>query len=173
MNRGYTRSDYLEKIAALRGRVPDVAVTSDMIVGFPGESIEDFEDTLEAMRSVRFDGLYSFKFSPRPSTRAAAFDETVPETEKLRRLHVLQDLQARISLEKNRALEGKTLEVFVEGVSRDGGQWMGRTRTNRVVNFSGPEGLEGKFLPVTIREGCRNSLRGTLAKGEENTERLS
>ena len=76
---------------------------------------------------------------------------------------MLQDLQKQISLEKNEALEGETLEVLVEGRSRDGVQWMGRTRANKIVNFSGPEGLDGKLLPVTIREGCRNSLRGTLA----------
>ncbi len=160
MRRGYTRSEYLEKISALRERVPDVAVTSDMIVGFPGERPEDFEDTLGAMRSVRFDALYSFKFSARPSTRAAALEETVPEAEKLRRLHVLQKLQKQISLEKNKALEGRTLEVFVEGGSRDREQWMGRSRDNRIVNFTGPQGLRGSFLPVTIVEGCQNSLRG-------------
>ncbi len=170
MNRGYTRTAYLEKISALRERVPDVAVTSDMIVGFPGEEIEDFEGTLEAMRIVRFDSLYSFKFSPRPSTRAASLEETVSEVEKLRRLHELQDLQKRISLEKNRALEGKFLEVFVEGGSRDGEQWMGRTRTNKIVNFTGPAGLEGRFLQVAIREGCQNSLRGAIAERSVNPE---
>jgi tRNA-2-methylthio-N6-dimethylallyladenosine synthase len=169
MNRSYTRSEYQEKISALRDRVPDVAVTSDMIVGFPGEGPEDFEDTLRAMRSVRFDSLYSFRFSPRPSTRAAALEDTVPEEEKLRRLHVLQDLQKQISLEKNKALEGKTLEVLVEGVSRDGGQWMGMTRTHRIVNFSGPEGLAGRLFPVTIEEGCQNSLRGRCFLTRDDT----
>jgi tRNA-2-methylthio-N6-dimethylallyladenosine synthase len=96
-------------------------------------------------------------------------EETVPEEEKLRRLHVLQDLQKQISLEKNKALEGKTLEVLVEGVSRDGGQWMGRTRTHRIVNFSGPEGLVGRLLPVTIEEGCQNSLRGRCFLTRDDT----
>jgi tRNA-2-methylthio-N6-dimethylallyladenosine synthase len=160
MNRGYTRSEYLEKISALRERVSDIAVTSDVIVGFPGEGEEDFQDTLEVLRSVRFDGLYSFRFSPRPSTRAAAWKETVPEEEKLRRLHTLQGLQKRISLEKNEGLKGKRLEVFVEGRSRDGAQWMGRTRGNKIVNFRGPEGLIGSFLPVEILKGCQNSLSG-------------
>ncbi len=166
MNRGYTRSEYLEKVSALRERVPDVAVTSDMIVGFPGEGIDDFEDTLEAIRIVRFDSLYSFKFSPRPSTRAAELEDRVPEAEKLQRLHVLQDLQKRIGLEKNRRLEGQTLEVLVEGASRDGAQWMGRTRTGKIVNFSGPEGLEGRSLAVFILEGCQNSLRGSLTRND-------
>jgi tRNA-2-methylthio-N6-dimethylallyladenosine synthase len=170
MNRGYTRSEYLEKISALRDRVPDVVVTSDMIVGFPGEGTEDFEDTLAAMRSVRFDSLYSFKFSPRPSTRAAALEETVPEREKLDRLHVLQGLQKQISLEKNRALEGKTLEVLVEGRSRDREQWMGRSRSNKIVNFRGPGGLTGRSVSVRVREGCQNSLRGVLSPGEENPQ---
>lgn len=167
MNRGYACSEYLEKIEALRERVPDMAVTSDMIVGFPGEGVDDFQDTLASIRSVRFDALYSFKFSPRPSTRAAALEETVPEAEKLRRLHSLQELQRRISLEKNADLEGKTVEVFVEGRSRDGERWMGRTRANKIVNFPGPEGLTGRFLAVKIQKGCQNSLRGIFpARGE-------
>jgi tRNA-2-methylthio-N6-dimethylallyladenosine synthase len=136
MNRGYTRSEYLEKIFALRARVPDMAITS-------------------------------FRFSPRPGTRAAERQETVPEEEKLRRLYALQDLQKRIDLEKNEGLEGKTVEVLAEGRSRDGAQWMGRTRANKIVNFSGPEGLMGQFVAVTILKGCQNSLRGTLDVGEE------
>jgi tRNA-2-methylthio-N6-dimethylallyladenosine synthase len=167
MNRGYTRSEYLGKILALRARVPDMAITSDMIVGFPGERVEDFQDTMEVMEQVSFDGLYSFRFSPRPGTRAATRQETVPEAEKLRRLHALQDLQKRIGLEKHEGLEGKTVEVFVEGRSRDGAQWMGRTRANKIVNFSGPEGLMGQFVAVTILQGCQNSLRGTLDVGAE------
>jgi len=169
MNRGYTRSEYLGKILALRARVPDMAITSDMIVGFPGERVEDYQDTLEIMEHVRFDGLYSFRFSPRPGTRAAAQRETVPEAEKLRRLHALQDLQKRIGLEKNEGLEGKTVEVFVEGRSRDGAQWMGRTRANKIVNLPGPEGLMGQFVAVKILQGCQNSLRGTLDVGKESS----
>jgi len=170
MNRGYTRAAYLEKISALRDRVPNVAITSDIIVGFAGEQLEDFEDTLAVVRHVRFDGVYSFVFSRRPGTRAARLRETLPESEKLRRLHVLQDVQQKISLEKNKSLEGETFEVFVEGNSRNGKQWMGRTRTNKIVNFRGPEGLTGRFLPVTVREGCRNSLRGALAAEHADPE---
>ena len=167
MNRGYTCSEYLEKISALRAGVPDMAITSDMIVGFPGERVEDFRNTLEVTEYVGFDGLYSFRFSPRPGTRAAARRETVAESEKLRRLHALQDLQKRIGLEKNKGLEARKVEVFVEGRSRDGGQWMGRTRTNKIVNFTGPEGLMGHFVGVKILQGCRNSLRGTLDLEED------
>jgi tRNA-2-methylthio-N6-dimethylallyladenosine synthase len=116
---------------------------------------------------VGFDGLYSFRFSPRPGTRAAEAQETVPEPEKLRRLHALQDLQKRIGLEKNEMLEGTKVEVFVEGRSRDGAQWMGRTRANKIVNLSGPEGLKGKFVAVKILTGCQNSLRGTLDSEED------
>lgn len=164
MHRGYTRSEYLEKITALRNRVPDMAITSDLIVGFPGEREEDFEETLEIIRRVRFEGLYSFRFSPRPSTRAACLEDTVPEAEKRRRLHVLQALQRRISLEKNRAMEGETLEVLVEGRSKDGSHWTGRTRENKIVNFQGPEGLVGRLVPVRILKGCQNSLGGALAE---------
>jgi tRNA-2-methylthio-N6-dimethylallyladenosine synthase len=167
MNRGYTRSEYLDKISALRHRVPEMAVTSDMIVGFPGEGEADFRDTLDLMGRVRFDGLYSFRFSARPGTRAAVLEDTIPEVEKRRRLHAVQDLQQRISLEKNQASEGQTHEVFVEGKSRDGGRWTGRTRTNKIVNFDGPRDLIGRFVEVRIQQGCQNSLRGTLVGRED------
>ncbi len=167
MHRGYTRSVYTEKITALRSRVPDMAITSDVIVGFPGEREVDFEDTLEIIGRVRFDGLYSFRFSPRPSTRAALLEDTVPEGEKRRRLHRLQALQRRISLEKNRNMEGQVLEVFVEGMSKDGSQWMGRTRGNKIVNFRGPGGLAGRLVAVEILRGCQNSLGGVLADPAE------
>ncbi len=163
MKRGYSRSEYLEKVRALRERSPGIAITSDMIVGFPGEDEKDFGQTLDLLRAVRFDGLFSFKFSPRPGTRAARMEETVSEEEKRSRLRQVQALQQAITLEKNRALEGRIEEVLVEGRSRDGRGWMGRTRTNRIVNFtvSGPgEGLPGRLLPVRIVQGCQNSLRG-------------
>ncbi|MEW6440742.1 MAG: tRNA (N6-isopentenyl adenosine(37)-C2)-methylthiotransferase MiaB [bacterium] len=162
MRRGYTLEEYLETIRALRDRVPEIAVTSDIIVGFPGEEEKDFEDTLEAIRAIRFDNLFSFKFSPRPGTRASLLARPLPESEKARRLEILQDAQRAISLSKNRRLEQTEVEVLVEGRSRSGDQWTGRTRTNKIVNFAGPVGLFGSMRPVTIVHGGPNSLLGRL-----------
>jgi tRNA-2-methylthio-N6-dimethylallyladenosine synthase len=156
--------EYLEKIRALRGKTPGIGITSDIIVGFPGEREKDFEDTLEAVRVVRFDGLFSFKFSPRPGTRASQFPEKVPEAEMSRRLEILQALERGISIEKNTDLEGESVEVLVEGKSRSGSQWMGRTRGNKVVNFKGPKGLLGEFVNVTIEHGGPNSLLGRMGE---------
>ena len=167
MSRGYDIEHYLDRISALRERIPELAVTSDMIVGFPTEQEEDFLNTLDVMRGVRFDSLFSFKFSPRPGTRAARLEDGVLEEEKARRLKTLQELQRRIGLEINRNLEGQSLEVFVEGESRSGGQWSGRTRTNKVVNFEGPEGMLGTFVRVKIRNGFQNSLLGKQTSGTD------
>jgi len=164
MGRRYTMGEYLEKICALRGKTPGIGITSDIIVGFPGEREKDFEDTLEAVRVVRFDGLFSFKFSPRPGTRASQFPEKVPEAEMSRRLEILQALERGISIEKNTDLEGESVEVLVEGKSRSGSQWMGRTRGNKVVNFKGPKGLLGEFVNVTIEHGGPNSLLGRMGE---------
>ncbi len=162
MNRSYTVEDYLDKIQALRKRVPEIAITSDMIVGFPGEGERDFLSTIEVVKRIRFDGFFSFKFSPRPGTRAADMEDTVPATEKVDRLKALQELQKGISLDINRSMVGRRLEVFTEGESRNGGQWTGRTRTNKVVNFPGPGDLHGHFLEVTIQRGLQNSLLGRM-----------
>ena len=162
MNRGYTAETYLSRIVALRERAPEIAVSSDMIVGFPGEEPADFDRTLEMVRRVRFDSMYCFRFSSRPGTRAAEMADQVPWDEKARRLSLLQELQREISQEKNRGLEGRVLEVLVEGRSRDGGQWMGRTRTNKVVNFSAPDVELGELVLVLIRRGLPHSLLGEV-----------
>lgn len=167
MNRGYSAEVYLDKIAALRERVPWLAVSSDMIVGFPGEEEEDFERTLEMVRRVRFDSIYAFRFSSRPGTRAAGMEDSVAAGEKARRLSRLQELQNEIGLDRNRELEGATVEVLVEGKSRKGGPWMGRTRTNKVVNFSGPGARIGEMTMVSIRKGLPHSLLGEEPPGTE------
>jgi tRNA-2-methylthio-N6-dimethylallyladenosine synthase len=162
MNRQYTARHYRETIDRLRQRCPDVAVTTDVIVGFPGETEADFEATLALMEAVGFDGVFSFRFSPRAGTRASAFEETVPEVEKRERLEVLQAMQRTIGLGRNRTLEGRVCEILVEGSSRDGTRWMGRTRTNKVVNFSCEEDRTGSRVRVQIDRAYPHSLRGTL-----------
>jgi tRNA-2-methylthio-N6-dimethylallyladenosine synthase len=162
MRRGYTREEYLQKIERLREVVPEIAITADVIVGFPGEKEEDFEETLDLVRQVRFDGLFSFKYSPRKGTLASKWPDDVPEEVKARRLEELQSLQRKITLEKNKALEGQVLEVLVEGCGDRQGQLKGRSRCNRVVVFQGPIGLIGKTVWVKIKEGLPNCLRGEL-----------
>jgi tRNA-2-methylthio-N6-dimethylallyladenosine synthase len=183
MNRRYTREHYLGKIAELRHYSPRIAVSSDFIVGFPGETGEDFEQTLDLIRTVQYDSLFAFKYSDRPDTPAAHFDDKVPEEEKDERLKALLDLQDGITLEKHRSLVGSIQEVLVEGLSKKqspaggrlsgqdstGLQWNGRTPSNRIVNFEkGPDSplfsgdLTGKLVRVKIQAAYAHSLRGTL-----------
>ncbi|MFQ5829217.1 MAG: tRNA (N6-isopentenyl adenosine(37)-C2)-methylthiotransferase MiaB [Candidatus Methylomirabilia bacterium] len=165
MNRGYTGSRYRELIAELRETVPGIALSTDLIVGFPGESEEDFEATVEMVESVRYDSVFAFRYSPRPRTPAAEFPDRVPEPEKAGRLSRLLEVSNRVSSEKNRALEGKVLEVLVEGVSKKNSHELsGRTRCNRVVNFDGMgRNLYGDFAQVRITQAMPHSLRGELA----------
>jgi len=180
MNRRYTRERYLERINALREVCPDIAVTSDFIVGFPGETRYDFQETLDLIRQVRFDGLFAFKYSDRPSAPAAKFPEKVPEAEKADRLERLFELQSDITREKNAALVGTRQTVLVEGESRKQGendskdsvkgvQWTGRTSSNRIVNFSFDEaeglprsgtGYAGMLVDVRIQKALAHSLWG-------------
>jgi tRNA-2-methylthio-N6-dimethylallyladenosine synthase len=159
MNRRYTREHYLDRIRLLREARPDVAVTADVMVGFPGETRKDFEETLDLVRTVRFDSLYSFKYSDRKGTAAAAFDEKVDEQEKRARLMELQALQHSITLEKNQALEGREVEVLVEGASKKGEQLTGRTECNKVVNFVCNSCKIGDIVKVRISKGYAHSLQ--------------
>lgn len=166
MNRGYSREEYLEKIDRLRERVPRMSITSDVIVGFPGETDADFEDTLEMVERVQFDDLFSFCYSDRPETRASRFAEKVPLEVSRRRLLELQALQGRITLKKNRAWEGGEVDVLVEGPSKGNrGESMGRSRANHIVNFPG-EFEAGTLLRVRIQRGLAHSLRGEKAGAE-------
>ncbi len=161
MKRSYTVEGYLSKVRLLRSLYPDMALTTDVIVGFPGETDEDFQGTMQVLKEVRFDGAFSFKYSPRPGTLAATFEDQVPEEVKSVRLEELQALQRKITLEKNEALAGRTLEVLVEGGSKNNpGEFSGRTPCNRVVNFSADGVAPGDIIDVFITEGYQNSLRG-------------
>jgi len=161
MHRGYTKEAYLEKIDRLKKVCPLIAITADVIVGFPGEEEKDFEETLDLIRKVRFDDLFSFKYSPRKGTRAAQFTDQVEEKLKQERLSILQEMQREITLQKNREREGRLEEVLVEGRSKQSAQDVtGRTRSNKIVNFEGDLSLVGEVVPVRITKAYPHSLRG-------------
>lgn len=165
MNRKYTLEQYLDRVKALRLVRPDIALTTDIIVGFPGETDEDFQATLEMLEEVRFHGAFSFKYSDRPQTKAVGFDGKIDEPVKSERLMILQERQNVISLERNKEYEGSLQTVLVEGESKNGeGQWSGRTMSNIVVNFYGSDLVSGQELEVKITEGLLHSLRGVLAE---------
>jgi tRNA-2-methylthio-N6-dimethylallyladenosine synthase len=166
MNRGYRFEEYRRAYFALREAVPGVAITTDIIVGFPGETSSEYRRTLAALEELCFDGIFSFRFSPREGTPAVELSGTVPEEEKVRRLMEVQSLQREITIVKNRELIGEIVDVLVEGPSRkDPSRWTGRTRTNKIVNFSGPGGLSGEFLPLRITAAGFLSLEGELSRG--------
>jgi tRNA-2-methylthio-N6-dimethylallyladenosine synthase len=161
MYRGYTRGEYLERLARLRSACPDLAITTDVIVGFPGESAADFAATMDLIREVRYDSLYSFVYSPRPKTTAALyFSDDVPREVKEGRLAELQEEQARIGWELNRGQVGRDLDVLVEGPSKQGATYSGRSSQNHVVHFVGGEGDVGQILPIRITHAGPNSLIG-------------
>ena len=161
MNRRYTREEYLQKVALLREISPGISLTTDIIVGFPGESEEDFRETLSLLEEVRYTEIFSFKYSDRPLAKARQFEDKVPEEEKALRLAQVHELQNRITREINLSFVGQEIEVLVEGPSPSNpALWTGRARTNHVVNFEGPTGLKGRLVYVLI-EGCgQHSLRG-------------
>jgi tRNA-2-methylthio-N6-dimethylallyladenosine synthase len=164
MNRGYTFEEYRRIVGELRDTVPGVAVTTDIIVGFPGESLADFERTLEALAELRFDAIFSFRFSPREGTAAFGMDNAVADEERARRLIEVQALQREITEARNAVLVGSVLEVLIEGPSRrDPGDWKGRTRDNRIVNFPAAGAASaGDFARVSITGAGFLSLEGRL-----------
>jgi len=166
MNRGYTRSQYLEKVETLRIFCPGISITSDVIVGFPGETEMDYRATVALVEAVKFDNLFSFKYSEREGTAAVGFDRQVPEKVKRERLQQLQALQEGYTLERNCALEGHIADVLVEGQSKNSDHDMtGRTRSNKIVNFRGGQELAHMTIPVLIKKAYLHSLRGEVAKG--------
>ncbi|MGH9487675.1 MAG: tRNA (N6-isopentenyl adenosine(37)-C2)-methylthiotransferase MiaB [Terriglobales bacterium] len=150
MRRGYTRERYLELIAAIRACPRPLAVSTDIIVGFPGETDADFERTADLMHEVRYSGAFIFKYSPRPHTEAQAWEDSIPDAVKTERLMILQRRQQEIQLAANQAWVGREIEVMVESWHAKLGQWAGRATSNRVVNFTAPAGAAAhpKFSPV-------------------------
>ena len=161
MNRRYTRAHYLDLVKRLRSVCPDIGLTSDIIVGFPGETLEQFEDTMSLVREVRFDAAYTFIYSPRKGTRAAEFPDDTPYAVKSERIQRLIELQQAIALEALEAQVGKTEQVLVEAVStRDAASVGGKTPRGHMVNFPGDISLIGQFVDVEITSAGRNTLRG-------------
>lgn len=166
MRRGYTREDYLHLVAKIRAAVPEASITTDIMVGFPGETEEDFAATLDLVRRVRFDQAFTFVYNRRPGTPAASLPDQVPEEVKSRRIQELIAVQQAISRELNRAEEGKVHEVLVEGPSEyDREKLSGRTRTNKIVVFRGDESLIGQLVPVRITAGHLTFLEGEVEVG--------
>jgi tRNA-2-methylthio-N6-dimethylallyladenosine synthase len=172
MRRGYTRDEYLDRISRLRKRCPNVALSSDIIVGFPGETDEEFAATLAMLKQVEYDEIFSFVYSPRPQTVSRKiYEDDIAEEIKKARLNEVQRLQGEISLGKNRQRIGIVEEILVDGKSRLGnGQLMGRTRANRIVNVIGRENLIGSLLPVRIIGATANSLVGEALRAEHVSE---
>lgn len=161
MHRKYTRELYLEKVDALRSFCPEIAISTDMIVGFPGETDHDFEQTMDLLETVRFHGSFSFKYSDRPNTRSADFNDKVDEKVKGERLQSFQKRQDQISLERNKEFLGTIVEVMVENITEKAVQ--GRTGSNHIVHFCGPKNLvPGDVAMVTITHAGKHSLNGNL-----------
>jgi tRNA-2-methylthio-N6-dimethylallyladenosine synthase len=158
MQRGYTREEYLEKINCIRSARRAISISTDIIVGFCGETREDFEQTVSLLDAVEYDQVFSFKFSPRPNTAAVKFEDTVLEEEKGRRLAVLQEHQRQIQLRRNQALIGREFEVLVEAFQPRLQQAVGRTTSNRVVNFPGQPEWIGRYVKVHVTAAGPNSL---------------
>lgn len=190
MNRKYTKELYLDKVAKLRDTCPDIAITSDIIVGFPGESTVDFDETLELIRKIEFDGLFAFQYSDRPNAPAADYDAKVSDEVKKDRLQILLELQETFTRKKNQALVGNCLPILAEGFSKrqssgnlnpsdQAVQWTGRTSTNKIVNFyqngnpaSCNDMYPGQLVNVKIEKAYSHSLWGKPVEGKTAAEGL-
>jgi tRNA-2-methylthio-N6-dimethylallyladenosine synthase len=165
MNRGYSRARYLELIAELQETVPDLALSTDLIVGFPGETEREFEETLSLLDEVGYDSAFTFKYSARPNTPAIHLEDAIPGEEKTRRLAVLNEKQRQISAHRNKRHLGQIARVMAEGKNAARGQWIGRTSQIKVLNFTAPEGVElkaGSYVDVRVTMSFPNSLVGEM-----------
>jgi tRNA-2-methylthio-N6-dimethylallyladenosine synthase len=164
MRRTYTRDEYLEKISWIRAARRPISITTDIIVGFPGETEADFQESLALLDAVGYDGVYAFTYSPRPNTTASSMPDAIPETEKSRRLAVLQDRQRRIQIERNNKLIGATFELLVDTYHAARSQWAGRSTGNLIVNFTSPrQNLLGEYVQVHVTRAAPFSLVGEHA----------
>jgi tRNA-2-methylthio-N6-dimethylallyladenosine synthase len=165
MQRLYTREQYLERIAWLKSAQRSISLTTDIIVGFPGETEAEFEQTLSLLDHVEYDGVFSFKYSPRPNTPALELEDAIPDAEKSRRLAILMERQREIQRRLNRKHAGEILEVMVEGKNDARAQWIGRTSQNKTLNFTAPSDRQlalGAYVSVLITGSFPNSLLGEL-----------
>ena len=168
MKRGYTVEMFKRKIAKLREIRPDISLSTDIIVGYPGETDEDFEATMQLVEEMRFDQAFSFIYSKRPGTPAADLDDPLPRDIKQARLKRLQDRINQFNAEYMQSMVGTVQRVLVEGPAKRGGsQLAGRTDSNRWVNFDGHPRLIGQFVEVTVGEALRNSLRGRVVQSAD------
>jgi tRNA-2-methylthio-N6-dimethylallyladenosine synthase len=168
MRRGYTRERYLETIRKIKAAGRPIAISTDIIVGFPGETEEDFRCTLSLLDEIQYDNVFSFKYSPRPGTAALSLQDDTPAEEKGRRLSCLQEQQKLIQYNRNAACVGQVVEVLVDDRARSRFTLAGRTTDNKIVNFDGPEALMGRTAPVQVTGFSSNSLKGAwLQKGPE------
>jgi tRNA-2-methylthio-N6-dimethylallyladenosine synthase len=165
MLRTYTREEYLEKIHCIRSAKRPISISTDIIVGFCGETLDDFEQTLSLLGEVGYDQVFSFKYSPRPRTPAGHLEDSVQEEEKGRRLRILQEMQREIQIWRNQDCLGKEYEVLVEGFHPRLGQAVGRTSSNRVINFSGEPSWVGQYMAVRVTASGPNSLVGERVRG--------
>jgi len=164
MERTYTREEYLEKVRLLTAAIPELSLTTDIIVGFPGESDEDFAGTLTLMREADFDASFAFKFSPRPGTPAAQFPQQVPEAIRAHRLAQVLSLQDELSFKRNQGWIGRSVEILVDRAlsKRDSGLAAGRTRQNKIVHFGGGDVIEGTLVNAKITGATSHHLKGVL-----------
>lgn len=164
MQRQYSRDEYMRRIDWMKNCGRDIAISTDIIVGFPGETEADFEATLSLLDEVEYDSVFSFKYSKRPNTPALALDEHMDETEKGRRLTILQEHQRQIQIRRNAKYVGRVEEVMVEGFNKATGQWIGRTSQNKTLNFlhhdGGTEQMVGKYMEARVTRAGPNSLAG-------------
>ncbi len=164
MQRLYTRDQYLERISWMKAAKRDISITCDVIVGFPGETEHDFEETLSLLDEVQYDGVFAFKYSPRPNTPAIGLDDAIPDAEKSRRLNFLLERQRSIQQKRNQKHLGESVEVMVESRNEARAQWVGRTTQNKTLNFTSDRNLElGSYVPVRVTTAFPNSLVGELA----------
>jgi tRNA-2-methylthio-N6-dimethylallyladenosine synthase len=165
MQRLYTREQYMERVAWMRAAKREISMTSDMIVGFPGETEADFEQTLSLIDAVEYDSIFCFKYSPRPNTPSLQLEDAIPDVEKSRRLIVLQERQREIQRRRYQRHVGQILEVMVEGKNEARGQWIGRTSQNKTLNFTTPQAVVpevGSYIPVVTTGSFPNSLLGEM-----------
>ncbi len=165
MQRLYSRDQYLERVAWIKAAKREISMTTDVIVGFPGETEAEFEETLTLLNEVEYDGVFSFKYSPRPNTPALKYADAIPDAEKSRRLAVLQEKQREIQRRNYQRHAGQILEVMVEGRNDARGQWIGRTSQNKVLNFVAGQGTtlaNGSYVPVRVTGSFPNSLVGEI-----------
>jgi tRNA-2-methylthio-N6-dimethylallyladenosine synthase len=164
MNRRYTREEYLDKVKRLRKAVPHITLTTDIIVGFPGEQERDFELTMGLLEEVQYDGIFAFKYSKRPGTAALKLNDHLPDDIKEKRLAQVLDLQGKMTSRSNERLVNSVQEVLVDGLSKKGGTLSGRTRGNKTVNINAPATLIGSLIHVKIIAAGMNSLTGQLCE---------